>query len=167
MWGYGQDRDISGQGQVAGCCDCGNGLSDSIHCGEFLDNRNPVIFSRRTVLHGVSFRANYIRHYADFRKAWSMFVIAVRSSVHTHRITWPVLDAFEKNKLIIWAFERLQRNVMFCKILTWKMCIFIQLNVYVIQLCDEFFLEKKFVEQIKRVNLCLKISVLKFGPFMK
>jgi hypothetical protein len=27
----------SGQGQVAGCCECGNERSGSIKCGEFLD----------------------------------------------------------------------------------------------------------------------------------
>ena len=37
MWGYGLDRAGSGQGQVAGTCDCGNDPSGSIKCGEFLD----------------------------------------------------------------------------------------------------------------------------------
>jgi hypothetical protein len=27
----------SGQGQVAGACECGNELSSSIKCGQFLD----------------------------------------------------------------------------------------------------------------------------------
>jgi hypothetical protein len=30
MWGYGLDRSGSGQGQVAGTCDCGNEISGSI-----------------------------------------------------------------------------------------------------------------------------------------
>ena len=34
---YGLDRSGSGQGQVAGTCECGNEPSGSIQCGEFLD----------------------------------------------------------------------------------------------------------------------------------
>jgi len=37
MWGHGLDRDGSGQGQLAGTCECGNELLGSIKCGEFLD----------------------------------------------------------------------------------------------------------------------------------
>ena len=37
MWGYGLDRAGSGQGQVAGTCDCGNERSGSIKWGGFLD----------------------------------------------------------------------------------------------------------------------------------
>ena len=37
VWGYGLDRAGSGQGQVAGTCECGNEPSDSIKGGEFLD----------------------------------------------------------------------------------------------------------------------------------
>ena len=37
MRGYGLDRAGSGKGQVAGTCDCGNELSGSIKCGEFLE----------------------------------------------------------------------------------------------------------------------------------
>jgi len=37
MWRYGLDRSGSEQGQMAGTCECGNELSDSIKCGEFLD----------------------------------------------------------------------------------------------------------------------------------
>jgi hypothetical protein len=33
---------------------CGNELSGSIKCGEFLTSCKPVSFSRRTLLHGVS-----------------------------------------------------------------------------------------------------------------
>jgi hypothetical protein len=36
MWVYGLDRTGSGLGQVAGTCECGNELSVSIKCGEFL-----------------------------------------------------------------------------------------------------------------------------------
>ena len=35
--GHGVDRSGSGCGQVAGCCECGNELSSSIKCGEFLN----------------------------------------------------------------------------------------------------------------------------------
>jgi hypothetical protein len=35
--GHGLDSYGSGQGQVAGSCECGNEPSDSIKCGEFLD----------------------------------------------------------------------------------------------------------------------------------
>jgi hypothetical protein len=37
MWGYGLDPSGSAQGQVAGCCECGNETLGSIKCGEFLD----------------------------------------------------------------------------------------------------------------------------------
>ena len=37
MWGYGLDGAGSGQGQVAGTCECGNEPSGSIKCGKFLD----------------------------------------------------------------------------------------------------------------------------------
>jgi hypothetical protein len=37
MWGCGLDRAGSGEGQVAGICDCDNKPSGSIKCGEFLD----------------------------------------------------------------------------------------------------------------------------------
>jgi hypothetical protein len=35
--GHGLDRAVSGQGQVAGTCECGNEPSGSTKCGEFLD----------------------------------------------------------------------------------------------------------------------------------
>ena len=38
MWGCGLDQAGTGQGQVAGTCECGNEPSGcSIKCGEFLD----------------------------------------------------------------------------------------------------------------------------------
>jgi hypothetical protein len=37
MCGYGLDLAGSGQGQVAGTCNCSNERSGSISCGEFLD----------------------------------------------------------------------------------------------------------------------------------
>jgi len=37
VWKYGLDRAGSGQGQVAGTCECGNEPSGSIKCEEFLD----------------------------------------------------------------------------------------------------------------------------------
>ena len=38
-WGtrHGLDQTCSGQGQVAGTCECGNEPSGSVKCGEFLD----------------------------------------------------------------------------------------------------------------------------------
>ena len=36
-WGHGLVLSGSGQGQVAGCCECGNEPSVSIQCGEFLN----------------------------------------------------------------------------------------------------------------------------------
>jgi hypothetical protein len=39
---------------VAGTGECGNELSDSIKCGEFLDYRETVSFSRRTLLNAAS-----------------------------------------------------------------------------------------------------------------
>jgi hypothetical protein len=44
----------SGEGQVVGAYECGNEHSGSIKCGEFLTSWEPVTFSRRTLLHGVS-----------------------------------------------------------------------------------------------------------------
>ena len=35
--GYGLTQGGSGYGELAGTCECGNELSDSIKCGEFLD----------------------------------------------------------------------------------------------------------------------------------
>ena len=35
--GYGLDRADSGEGQVAGTCECGNEPSGSLKCGEFFD----------------------------------------------------------------------------------------------------------------------------------
>ena len=37
MWEYGMDLGGSGQGKVAGTCECCNEPSGSIKCGEFLD----------------------------------------------------------------------------------------------------------------------------------
>ena len=37
MWGYGLHRAGSGQGQVAGACECGTETSGSIKYEEFLD----------------------------------------------------------------------------------------------------------------------------------
>ena len=37
MWVYGLDQAGSGQGQVAGTCECVNEPSGSINCGEFLE----------------------------------------------------------------------------------------------------------------------------------
>jgi len=88
MWDHGLDRDGSGWGQVAGIGDCGYELRDSIHCGEILYNRKHVSFSRKTLLHGVIYRVNYvyIRNYADFRKACIRFVMAVHPSVHFEKL---------------------------------------------------------------------------------
>jgi hypothetical protein len=54
MWGYGLDRVGSGEGQVAGSCECCNEPSGSINAGNFLTGCKPVSFLRRTLLHGVS-----------------------------------------------------------------------------------------------------------------
>ena len=48
------NRSGSGQGQLAGICECGNEPSGSIKCGNFLTSCEPVSLSRRTVLCGVS-----------------------------------------------------------------------------------------------------------------
>ena len=37
MWGNGLDRSVSGQGQVAGTCECGNEHFGSLKSGEFID----------------------------------------------------------------------------------------------------------------------------------
>jgi len=37
MWGYELDHCGSGEGQVAGTCECGNEPMGSLKCGEFLD----------------------------------------------------------------------------------------------------------------------------------
>ena len=38
MWGCGLDQAGTGRGQVAGTCECGNGPSGSIKCGEFMSH---------------------------------------------------------------------------------------------------------------------------------
>jgi len=49
--------------------------------GNFLISLTLVSFSRMTLLHGTIYRVNFIRHYANFRKASISSVMAVRSSV--------------------------------------------------------------------------------------
>jgi hypothetical protein len=80
--------------------------------GNFLANSKLVSISRRTLLHAVNYRVNYIRNYTDFRKAGIRLVMDVRLSVRTHRISRPPLDGLEKkgNREI----KKLQRNFMFC-----------------------------------------------------
>jgi hypothetical protein len=76
--------------------------------GNFLTSRKPASFSRRTLLHGVNYRVNYIRHYTDFHKACIRFVMGVRPSVRTHGITRPPWDGI---KLIIEIFsENVQKR---------------------------------------------------------
>jgi hypothetical protein len=36
-WGHGLDQSGAGQGQVVGCCECGDEPSGFIKCGEFLE----------------------------------------------------------------------------------------------------------------------------------
>jgi hypothetical protein len=40
---------------VAGCCECGDELSDFINAGNFLSSLGCVSFSGRTLLYGVSY----------------------------------------------------------------------------------------------------------------
>ena len=47
MWGYRLDLTGSGQGQVAGTCECGNELSGSIKCREFLDQLRTDQFLKK------------------------------------------------------------------------------------------------------------------------
>jgi hypothetical protein len=70
-----------------------------------LTGRTPVNFSVRTLLHGVNYRVNYIRHFSHFRKANIRFVMAVRPFIRTHRITRLSLDGLKK-KLIIENFTK-------------------------------------------------------------
>jgi hypothetical protein len=92
MWGRGLHRDGSGEGQVAGTCDCGNEVPDSVKCSEFLDKQITREILKKDSAYGVNYRANYSRHYAHFRKSNISFVMAVRQSIRTHRITRPPLD---------------------------------------------------------------------------
>ena len=51
----GLDRAGSGQGQVAGTCECGDKLSGFTKCGEFYRlAAEPLSFSRRTLFHAVN-----------------------------------------------------------------------------------------------------------------
>jgi hypothetical protein len=43
---------------VVGFCECGNETPGSIKCGNFLSSCEPVSFSRRTLLQGVSEQVN-------------------------------------------------------------------------------------------------------------
>jgi hypothetical protein len=47
-----------GKGQLASCCECGNKPSGSINLREFLTSLEPVGFSGRILLHGVSHLAS-------------------------------------------------------------------------------------------------------------
>jgi hypothetical protein len=51
---HGLDRYGSGWGQVAGSCECRNECSESKNAGKFLTSGEPIIFSERFLLHGVS-----------------------------------------------------------------------------------------------------------------
>jgi hypothetical protein len=50
---YGPVSSETGQGQMAGNCECGNDPSGSIKCGNILDE-GTVSFIGGTLLHGVS-----------------------------------------------------------------------------------------------------------------
>jgi hypothetical protein len=49
---HGLDRSGSGQGQVAGSCECCNKPFASIKCRKFLSTSGPVSFLERTLIHG-------------------------------------------------------------------------------------------------------------------
>jgi hypothetical protein len=72
----------------------------------------PVSFSRRTLLHGVSkyvWQCDiYIRHFADFWKVTIIFYVAARPSVRPHQTTWPPLDGYSQ-KLILSFSKTMER----------------------------------------------------------
>ena len=45
-WRRGRDCSVSGQGQVARSCECGNEPSGTIKCGEFLDQQRELLASQ-------------------------------------------------------------------------------------------------------------------------
>jgi hypothetical protein len=47
-------QEVGCRGMVAGACECGDEPSGSIKWGEILTSCEPVSFSRRILLHGVS-----------------------------------------------------------------------------------------------------------------
>ena len=49
MWVYGLDWAGPGQGRVAEACECGNELSGSVKCGEFLCKKNMEGFRQRQI----------------------------------------------------------------------------------------------------------------------
>jgi len=49
MWGCGLDRAGSGQGQVAGTCECGNETSGFIKCGVYLLASQEGLCSKKKV----------------------------------------------------------------------------------------------------------------------
>ena len=57
--GHRLDLSGSGQGQAAGCCECGSEPSDSIKCGNFLTSWGPISFSGRTLRREVRYLVFY------------------------------------------------------------------------------------------------------------
>ena len=83
--GYGLDRAGSGQGQVAGTCECGNEPSGSIKCGEFLDQlQTGQLLKKDSAPRSkqVSYRCILILTSQDI---YSQGCTAVSSVLHTDR----------------------------------------------------------------------------------
>jgi hypothetical protein len=119
-----------------------------------LTGPTPLNFSIRTLLHGVNYRVNYIRHFAHFRKANIRFVMAVRTFVRTHRITR--LSMEELKKLINENFTKYveKRHVLLNSDMYNS---YLHKDKHILRkLCDQFFLEKMnfsegFCRKIKNV----------------
>ena len=98
MLGYGVDQSGSGQGQVAGTCECGNESSSSIKCGEFLDKlRTGDLLKRdsatwrkkkekerkkRTDIHRIISSTNFNEQFSLFIN--NMFVTLLSSTCFEH-----------------------------------------------------------------------------------
>jgi hypothetical protein len=111
--------------------------------GNILSSWKTVRFSRRTLLHGVSNRVNYIRHYAHFSKASIRFVMAVIPSVRTYWITRQTFDVFRK-KIIIEIFTKQNsKSSCFFRNYDMEMVIYVLIKLYVRQIFDKISLGKK------------------------
>jgi hypothetical protein len=114
------------------------------------------------VLHGVNYRVNYIRHYTDSRKARIRFVMAVRPSVRTHRKTRRPLDGFDKTVEKLHVLLNSSMEDWYLHIVK-DVC---KTNLRRILLTKRNFLED-FVDKIKKIVLCLNLSLLKTVSFMR
>jgi len=75
----------SGNGNLAGCCECGNEPLGSIKRGKFLTSERPISFWRRILFHGV----NWSDTGSVFASRSSAFPYQYHSTVAAWSIIYP------------------------------------------------------------------------------